>query len=66
MVDLLDQREEKPFENFADIAARVKLMPDPKRVIIERILEEIKGDTKYHLFVRAPRTDRGVENRPQR
>ena len=53
MLDLLDQREIKPFESFKDISERINLMPDPHRVIVDRILEELKGDTKYCLFVKS-------------
>ena len=56
MISIIEEREKKPFESFEDITKRVKLMPDPHRVIVERILEELGGKTKYHLFVRAPRS----------
>ena len=52
MKGILEEREKKPFENFKDITDRIKLMPDPKRVIIERIIEEMHGVEKYYLFVR--------------
>lgn len=51
MWQILELRNEKPFENFEDIRKRVKLMPDPEKTIVKRILLEIKGDEKYHLFV---------------
>jgi len=57
MWDIINQREKKPFENFKDIAARINLMPDPIRVITERIIEELQGDSKYHLFIRPPRSE---------
>ena len=43
--------KEKPFENFADIKKRVKLMPDPEKIIVKRILQEIEGAEKHRLFV---------------
>jgi putative nucleotide binding protein len=57
MWDIINQREKKPFENFKDIAARINLMPDPARVITERILQELEGDSKYHIFIRPPRSE---------
>ena len=57
MWDIINQREKKPFENFKDVAARINLMPDPVRVITERILEELQGESKYHLFIRPPRSE---------
>lgn len=56
MKDILEKREEKPFESFADISARVSLLPDPVRIISERIIEEIKGETKHYLFAKPPST----------
>ena len=52
MWEVLDARKEKPFESFADLRERVKLLPDPKSIIIKRILSETQGKEKYNLFVR--------------
>ena len=51
MLELLEKREEKLFENFNDIKDRVKLMPDPEKTIVKRIIMEIKKEDKYNLFV---------------
>src|SRR3989338_826189 len=51
MWEIIEAREEKQFESFADIKARVKLMPDPEKVIMKRIISELEGNEKYHLFV---------------
>ena len=51
MLELIERREEKLFENFSDIKTRVKLMPDPEKTIIKRIIMEIKQEDKYNLFV---------------
>ena len=51
MWEILEKREEKPFENFDDLKKRVKLMPDPEKAIIKRILAEIAGKEKHTLFV---------------
>jgi putative nucleotide binding protein len=50
MWEIIDARKEKPFENFEDIKKRVKLMPDPQKTIVRRILAEILGDEKHHIF----------------
>ena len=52
MWEILEQRKEKPFENFADLKSRVKLLPDPKTTIIKRILLELQGREKHRLFTR--------------
>src|SRR3989338_1050984 len=51
MWEILNAREEKPFESFEDLKKRVKLIPDPEKLIIKRILEELEGAEKHKLFV---------------
>ena len=51
MLTILQAREEKPFEGFEDLKKRVKLIPDPEKLIIKRILEELGGAEKHKLFV---------------
>lgn len=51
MWEILEKRKEKEFESFDDIKKRVKLMPDPKRSVIKRILNEIMEKDRYRLFV---------------
>jgi len=50
---ILEERKKSPFTSFEDIKKRIKL-PDPKKLIIERILEEIRGEEKYYIFVAPP------------
>lgn len=52
--EILESREEKPFENFKDMQARVPLLPDPVNLIQTRVTEELAGATKNYLFVRPP------------
>lgn len=49
--EIIEKREEKPFESFRDIKERVNLMPDPKKVIIKRIFIELNNGDKHKLFV---------------
>jgi len=51
MWEIIDARDEKPFENFDDIKKRVKLMPDPEKAIIRRIMAELGGKEKHRIFV---------------
>lgn len=51
MWEIINSREEKPFESFDDIKKRVKLIPDPGKLIIRRILQELEGEEKHRLFV---------------
>ncbi len=51
MWEIINTRDEKPFESFDDIKKRVKLMPDPEKVVIRRIVQELEGNEKHRLFV---------------
>ncbi len=51
MWEIIEKREEKPFSSFVDMKARVKLMPDPEKAIVNRILAELGGNEKHRLFV---------------
>ena len=51
MWEIIEKRQDKPFENFADIKARVHLMPDPEKLIVKRVVEEIMGAEKHKIFV---------------
>lgn len=55
LADILDERRKKPFESFKDISERVKLLPDPAKIIVRRIMEELQGNEKYYLFTSPPR-----------
>ena len=51
MWEILEERNKKPFANFADISARIKSIPHPDKMIHARILEELQDkDVKYHVF----------------
>ncbi len=51
MWEIIEERKEKPFESFNDIKKRVKLMPDPEKAIISRILKELNDNEKHYVFV---------------
>ena len=48
---ILVEREKEPFKNFEDIKKRIKNIPDPKKTIEKRLMEELTGESKYRLFV---------------
>lgn len=51
MWEIIEEREKKPFESFADLSARIKSIPHPEKMILNRIIEELQDQTvKYHLF----------------
>ena len=51
MWEIIEQRRDKDFASFEDIKKRVKLMPDPKKAIVKRILDELNGKEKHKIFV---------------
>jgi putative nucleotide binding protein len=53
MWQIVETRDEKAFETFADIKSRVHLMPDPEKLIVKRILSELEGKEKHNIFVGA-------------
>ena len=51
LTEVLDARHRQPFTSFEDIRTRIKALPRPERMIVDRILEELMDqDVKYHLF----------------
>lgn len=52
MQEILTEREKKPFASFEDIKARVKNIPDPKKAIEKRIIEELSERPRFALFVK--------------
>ncbi|MBN2421171.1 DUF655 domain-containing protein [Candidatus Woesearchaeota archaeon] len=51
MWEIIEERKGKPFESFVDLKARIKLMPDPEKIILKRILLEMEGSEKHRVFV---------------
>lgn len=51
MWEVIEQREIKPFVSFEDLKSRVKLIPDPEKAIVKRILQELSGTEKHYLFI---------------
>ncbi len=51
MWQIIEKRDEKTFESFADLKNRVKLMPDPEKTVIKRILQELDAAEKHKIFV---------------
>ena len=51
--NVLDARKRKPFESYEDIEERVSGLYEPKEVLAERILEELREeDLKYRISAR--------------
>lgn len=51
MNEFLTQRRREEFKSFEDIKQRIPSVPDPRKMIAKRIVTEMKGEDKYHIFV---------------
>jgi len=51
MWSIIEQRKKKKFESFEDLKARVDMLPDPKRMVKKRIIDELKEIDRHRLFV---------------
>lgn len=54
MQDVLDASKKGPFAGFADLKARVPTLYNPEKLIVQRIIEEMKGGQKYYVFAAPP------------
>lgn len=52
MWEIIEERQRKPFTSFEDIKKRIKLMPDPKKILVKRIVDEIMGKEERKIFVK--------------
>lgn len=49
--EILEARDQKPFESLDDIRQRVSNVPDPRKAIEKRLWEEIMETQRHTLFV---------------
>ncbi|MCK5299624.1 MAG: DUF655 domain-containing protein [Candidatus Aenigmarchaeota archaeon] len=55
MWEIIGERRKRPFESFKDLQERVKLLPDPKKAIVKKIIEELEQTNKFYLFTKPPK-----------
>ena len=51
MWQIIEVREESPFQSLADLKNRIKLIPDPEKIIVKRIMQELETTEKHKIFV---------------
>jgi len=51
MWEIIQQRKKKLFESFEELQKRIPMLPNPKRIVVERILEELQEKDRHRLFV---------------
>ncbi|MCA9487021.1 DUF655 domain-containing protein [Candidatus Woesearchaeota archaeon] len=52
LAQILEIREEKPFENFKDIKTRCTFISDPQKALAQRIVDELEGNDDFKIFTR--------------
>jgi len=52
--EILEERDIEPFKDFNGMQERLKSIPDPARIISDKVIEELKGESKYLFFVPRP------------
>ncbi len=55
MWELIEARDEKPFESFEDMRNRIKQLPDIVEMLTKRIIIELSENEKHRLFVKYKR-----------
>jgi len=48
--EILKERENKEFSSFEDIKKRIPSLPDPRKAVEKRIMEEMMEFQRHHLF----------------
>lgn len=51
---ILDARDKKAFESFRDIQERVPHLTKVEDIVVERVFQELREETKYYLFTKPP------------
>ena len=71
MWEIIEAREEKPFESFEDFSKRLPTLADPAGMIVKRVQLELdttnpkRGKNKYNLFTQPPRSQRRQQRKPR-
>jgi len=66
MIEILEARKERPFDSFNDVKKRVKLLMDPEKLVVNRIMNEIQGKEKHFIFVVPPPSEDDFPQRRKR
>jgi putative nucleotide binding protein len=50
--EIIKARGEKPFKSFQDLKERLSNIPDPKKAVEKRLLDELSQRQRFNLFAR--------------
>lgn len=48
---ILEERKKEIFKNFEDIKKRIPNLPDPKKAVEKRLLQELENIERHNLFI---------------
>lgn len=48
---IINERRKKPFESFAELQKRVGMLPDTKKMVVKRVMDELEDADRYRVFV---------------
>jgi len=49
--EIIKERKKRPFKDFQDLKKRIKMLPDPKKLVMRRIIDEFKEVDRHKLFI---------------
>jgi len=52
LMAIIKAREEAKFESFDDISKRVPLLQDPAKLLTDRVIAELKGESRFYILTR--------------
>ncbi len=52
MKAILEEREKKGFSNFEEVKKRIPNLPDPKKAVEKRLLQELESTERHNLFIK--------------
>jgi putative nucleotide binding protein len=51
-MEVIEERKNKTFESFEEMKSRVKSIPDPRKAVEKRFMEELLVRQRFNLFVK--------------
>jgi len=51
MTAILEERKKQEFKSFEDIKKRIPNLPDPKKAVEKRLLQELENIERHNLFI---------------
>ncbi len=52
MMAILEERKKEPFKSFDDLKRRIPNLPDPKKAVEKRLLQELENIERHNLFIK--------------